>query len=84
MEKESNTILIVKESFQAKAKSIFGKSGIKVSTRGERHMRAVIGSERFKDAYVSKKVEKLDQDIEQFSNIAKDEPQAACPACLYN
>ena len=81
---ESKTILIVKERFQAKAKAIFGKSGIKISTRGERHMGAVTASERFKDGYVSKKVEKWDQDIEQFSNIAKDEPQAACPACLYN
>ena len=47
-------------------------------------MGAVIASERFKDGYVSKKVEKWDQDIEQLSNIAKDEPQAACPTCLYN
>ena len=81
---ESKTILIVKERFQAKAKVIFGKRGIKISTRGERHMGAVIASERFKDGYVSKKVEKWDQDIEQLSNIAKDEPQAACPTCLYN
>ena len=81
---ESKTILIVKERFQAKAKAIFGKSGIKISTRGERRMGAVIASERFKDGYVSKKVKKWDQDIEQLSNIAKDEPQAACPACLYN
>ena len=81
---ESKTILIVKERFQAKAKAIFGKSGIKISTRGERHMGAVITSERFKDGYVSKKVEKWDQDIEQLSNIAKDEPHAVCPTCLYN
>ena len=73
----SKTILIVKERFEAKAKAIFGKSGIKISTRGERHMGEVVGSERFKDEYVSNKVEKWVQDIEQFSNIAKDEPQSA-------
>ena len=73
----SKTILIVKERFEAKAKAIFGKSGIKISTRGERHMGAVVGSERFKDEYVSNKVEKWVQDIEQLSNIAKDEPQSA-------
>ena len=32
---------------------------------------------RFKDEYVSNKVEKWVQDIEQLSNIAKDEPQSA-------
>ena len=68
----SKTILIVKERFEAKAKAIFGKSGIKISTRDEQHMGAVVGSERFKDEYVSNKVEKWVQDIEQLSNIAKD------------
>ena len=48
-----------------------------MSTRGERHMGAVVGSERFKEEYVSKKVEKWVYDVEQLSNIAKDEPQAA-------
>ena len=73
----SKTILIVKERFEVKAKAIFGKSGIKISTRGERHMGDVVGSERFKDEYVSNKVEKWVQDIEQLSNIAIDEPQSA-------
>ena len=73
----SKTILIVKERFEAKAKAIFGKSGIKISTKGERHMGEVVCSERFKDEFVSNKVEKWVQDIEQLSNIAKDEPQSA-------
>ena len=54
-----------KERFEAKA------------TRGERHMGEVVGSESFKDECVSNKVEKWVQDIEQLSNIAKDEPQSA-------
>ena len=73
----SKTILIVKERFEVKAKAIFGKSGIKISTSGERHMGEVVGSERFKDECVSNKVEKWVQDIEQLSNIAIDEPQSA-------
>ena len=40
-------------------------------------MGAVVGSERLKDDYVSNKVEKWVQDIEQLSNIAKEEPQSA-------
>ena len=57
----SKTILIVKERFEAKAKAIFGKSGVKISTRGERHMGEVVGSERFKDKYVSNKVKNPSQ-----------------------
>ena len=68
----SKTVLIVKERFEANAKAIFGKSGIKIFTSGERHMGAVIG-----DDYVSKKVEKRVHDIEQLSTINKDESQTA-------
>ena len=64
--------MIVKERFEAKAKAIFGKSVIKISTMGE-----VVCAERFKDECVSNKVEKWFQDIEQLSNIAKDEAQSA-------
>ena len=49
----SKTILIVKERFEGKAKAIFGKRWIEISTRGERHMGAVVGSKRFKDCFVS-------------------------------
>ena len=38
-------------------------------------MRAVIASERFKDGYVSKKVEKWDQDIElNYPTLLKTNP----------
>ena len=40
-------------------------------------MGAVVGSESYKDEYVSKKVEKWIQDIEQLANVPKDEPQEA-------
>ena len=73
----SKTVLIVKEQHAAKAREIFGASGVKISTQGERHMGAVIGSAQFKEAYVSKKVEKWVEDVEALANIAKDEPQAA-------
>ena len=71
------TILIVKENYKQKAQEIFGASGITITTSGERHMGAVVGSVQHKEDYVSKKVEKWVQDIDQLTNIAKDEPQAA-------
>ena len=74
----NKTVLIVKEEFLAKAKEIFGSSGVKITTEGERHiMGAVIGSVEFRDQYVSKKIEKWIEDVGAISNIAKDEPQAA-------
>ena len=72
----SKTILITKEVFEDEAHEVFARSGIQISTTGVRHMGAVIGSECYKEEYVSKKVEKWIQDIEQLAQIAKDEPQA--------
>ena len=55
----------------------FGQSGVTITTDGERHMGAFIGSEFFKKQYVEKKISKWIEDIEALANIAKDEPQAA-------
>ena len=73
----TKTILIVKEEFCSKAKEIFANTGVTITTRGERHMGAVIGTTQFKKEYVKGKVEKWVKDIEELANIAKDEPQAA-------
>ena len=71
------TVLIVKPQFEDKAREAFQGTGITITTDGERHMGAVIGSAAARDEYVSKKVSKWVQDINELTNIAKDEPQAA-------
>ena len=73
----SKTILIVKAEQKEKAIEVFGNSGVTITTEGERHMGAVIGSEEFKKQYVERKISKWIEDIEALANIAKDEPQAA-------
>ena len=72
----NKTILIVKPEFEEMARSVFGTSGVKITTSGERHMGAVIGSAMFKEEYVKKKVRKWVEDVEELATIAKDEPQA--------
>ena len=49
MSDERNLLLIVKglENLPC-ANSLFSQTGIKITTEGERHLGAVIGSERFK------------------------------------
>lgn len=73
----TKTILIVKEQFKDKAIEIFGDCGVKITTEGERHMGAAVGSLTFKEEYVSKKVAKWVEDIQELTSIAQDEPQAA-------
>ena len=72
----SKTILIVKEEQKEKALEIFDKTEVQITTTGERHMGAVVGSEEFKKQYVENKISKWVQDIKTLAEIAKDEPQA--------
>ena len=60
----SKTILIVKDDQLEKAQEIFGHTGVKITTEGERHMGAAIGSENFKETYVRNKVSKWVQDVQ--------------------
>ena len=74
----SKTVLILKsDSLTAKADELFGKTGVKITSQGERHLGAVIGTTTFRDNYVSKKVQKWVADVENLTEIARDEPQAA-------
>ena len=70
------TILIVKEEHRTKAEEIFKDTGILISSSGERHMGACVGSQAHKEKYVNEKVEKWVKDIEELARLATDEPQA--------
>ena len=75
---ETKTILIVKD-FKGliKAQEVFGSTSIEISTAGDRHLGAAIGSSEFRELYVSQKVSGWIKDLRVMVDIAKDEPQAA-------
>ena len=68
------------EKLLPKAKALFADTEIQITSRGQRHLGAVIGSDDSKLQYVSEKVEKWVKDIEHLAKIAIDEPQAALSA----
>ena len=70
------TVLIVKEAYKARAEEIFQGTEIKISSTGERHMGAWVGSTAHKNKYVSDKIEKWVEDVEEMARLAGDEPQA--------
>ena len=76
--KPEKTILIVKNPQQLQlAEEVFGDTDITIDVNGERHLGAAIGSSEFKEKYVKKKIDNWIKDVEQLSDIAKDEPQLA-------
>ena len=70
------TVLIVKEEYVAKSKEIFQGTGVTISSTGERHMGAWVGSEIHKEIYVQEKVNKWIKDVEELARLAIEEPQA--------
>ena len=72
------TILIVKNIADLPcAKMMFKPHGVNVSWSGERHLGAVIGTEEFRQEYVSTKVQQWVDSVQELSTIAVNEPQLA-------
>ena len=79
--KPSKTIMIVKTPEMLEhANDVFKDSGITIVLEGERHLGAVIGSNDFKENFVSKKVDNWIKDLEELTDIAQNEPQIALSA----
>ena len=71
-------MLIVKNhTLLPEAERLFGDSGIKITSEGEHHLGAVVGTETYKEQFVRDKVSKSTSDVKQLTNIAKDEPHAS-------
>ena len=69
--------LIVKSQVLAdEAQRIFGEE-VNITTDGERHLGAVIGSKDYGDQYCEAKVSTWKGEIETLSDIAKSQPHAA-------
>ena len=79
-------MLIVKdEDMKLKAKKIFQRQGIKITTKGKRHLGAVVGSQEFKKECLEKKpVNSWIKGVKLLSDIAKSEPQCAYAAMMFS
>ena len=81
--KPSKSWLIVKEEYINLANSVFDRAGINITSRGKRHLGAVLGSEEFKEEYVNEKIDEWISEIEQLAEIAQIEPHAAYAAYVH-
>ena len=61
------------------AERVFGDK-VNITTEGQRHLGAVIGSQEYKDQYFRENVLGWKGEIETLSEIAKSQPHAAYTA----
>ena len=79
--KPSKTYLIVKNpELVNNARRLFDNDGVTITTDGHKHIGAALGSQSFKEEYVKKKVDCWVKDINNLTEIAQEEPQAALSA----
>ena len=80
--KLSKTVLVLKNPNDLERANDLFNDGIKITTAGERHIGAVIGTADFKRSYVNEKVKNWIKDVEELAKIAEEEPQSAL--CAFN
>ena len=76
--------LILKDpAKEPEARALFAATPIQISTEGKRHLGAAIGTEDFKNEYISNKVTEWVRQIRTLTNIAKSQPHAAYSAYIH-
>ncbi|XP_057302766.1 uncharacterized protein LOC130636933 [Hydractinia symbiolongicarpus] len=75
--KATKSHLIVKQEYLLSAEQIFADSNILVTSTGQSHLGAVIGSQSYKIEYVNSKVASLVEQLKLLSKIAELEPQSS-------
>ena len=69
--------LIVKPCLKSKAIKSFVNSGVNITTDGKRHLGAALGTNDYKNEYLSDIVDEWIEEIKVLSEIAKSKPQPA-------
>ena len=73
----SKSWIAVRENAKERAQTISDNTKIKITTDGQRHLGAVIGSASFKKNYMKEKINQWIQELRILNKIAWYEPQAA-------
>ena len=79
----SKTHLVVKPELASEAKRVFENTDVQISTNGQRHLGAAIGTHEFIEAYATQKIVKCVNEIESLTAIARTHPHAACAAFVH-
>ena len=72
-----------KPEFAREATKIFDNTDVQISTDGQRHLGAAMGTIEFMEAYAAQKIAKWVSEIESLSAIARSHPHAAYAAFVH-
>ena len=72
--------LVVKEDLLDQARTIFDKSGIQITSEGQRYLGGCIGSATFAETYACSKIANWEAELSRLCDFAISQPQAAYTA----
>ena len=75
--------LIVKEEYLELAQRTFEGTGLQITTEGQRHLGAVVGSKQYKDEYVTKKIDGWIDELKMLGKVARIDPHIAYCAYVF-
>ena len=78
----SKSLRIIKPEVEGKAKTIFQGSGVQITTEGKHHLGASLGYAKYKEEYLSSKVNKWIAQPWILSQIARTQPQTTYSAFI--
>ena len=75
--KASKSWLIVKPQYEEKARELFSDTEVQITTSGQKHLGAALGSEEFKNQFVVDRVNDWVEELTNLANMAKTDPHSA-------
>lgn len=79
----TKTHLVVKPTRMAEAQAIFADTQMQITSEGQRHLGAAIGTAAFTEKYVSEKVDQWVAEVTSLSTLARAYPHAAYSAFVH-
>ena len=79
----SKTWLLTKKHHLETAKEVFEDCDIRITSTGQRNLGSALGSDSFLRDFVAPKISSWVDKLENLSEVAKAEPQAACAALTH-
>ena len=76
-------LVVVKPELVNKAKRMFKNTDVQISTNGQRHLGAAMGTQEFIETYGAQKIAKWVNEIESLTAIARTHPHAPYTAFVY-
>ena len=73
-------LVVTKPEREETAKEVFGETMINITTEGQKHLGAALGSRYYLEEYVGGRVEDWVNQVTNLAGFASSHPQASCAA----